>query len=121
MKSLIHKTIRNIYYKIVPDSVLYNGTRLPAKYLRYCGSNFRDNGHYYNSAISEATRLINKMNANSSTKVLDVGCGVGRLGIGLKQVLPDIGRYTGVDVSVRAIDWCKNICKLIQLIFSLYC
>lgn len=107
----ILKTLRNIYYKITPDSVLYQGNRLPAKYLRYCGFRFQNNQYYFNSALNEANRLINTMNVNANSVVLDVGCGVGRLAIGLKQILPDINEYNGIDISMRAITWCKKYLK----------
>nr|WP_247887259.1 class I SAM-dependent methyltransferase [Azospirillum sp. SYSU D00513] len=39
--------------------------------------------------------------------VLDVGCGWGRLALPLSRFLAAEGRYAGVDVAAKAIDWCR--------------
>jgi SAM-dependent methyltransferase len=39
-------------------------------------------------------------------RVLDIGCGIGNLAIGLTECLT--GEYDGVDVSREAIDWCRS-------------
>ncbi len=41
-------------------------------------------------------------------RVLDLGCGVGRMAVPLTQYLSDAGSYTGADVSHDAIDWCRR-------------
>lgn len=38
-------------------------------------------------------------------RVLDIGCGIGRMALPLTQYL-DSGHYEGVDVSAAGIDWC---------------
>lgn len=108
MTSFATKVLKGIYYKMLPDSVVYNGFRLPAKHLRYCGRNFHDDGHFIDTALREARRLIDEVNATENTVVLDIGCGVGRLAIGLKNTLPNIKQYYGVDISERAINWCRK-------------
>jgi SAM-dependent methyltransferase len=40
-----------------------------------------------------------------SESVLDVGCGLGRVGIPLARYLTE-GSYSGFDVDARAIEWC---------------
>ena len=42
-------------------------------------------------------------------RVLDLGCGVGRMAIPLTQYMSDAGSYVGVDVSRDAIAWCAQI------------
>jgi ubiquinone/menaquinone biosynthesis C-methylase UbiE len=45
-----------------------------------------------------------------SERVLDVGCGVGRVAIPLTKYLKDNGSYEGFDVVPKEIKWCqKNI------------
>ena len=99
---------KKIYHRLIPDHVLYKNVRLPAKYLRYCGSRFKDDERYLDSALNEADRLVNVLNVTKNSVVLDVGCGVGRLAIGLTQKLPGIKDYQGIDVSENAIRWCKK-------------
>ena len=44
---------------------------------------------------------------NPKSRVLDVGCGQGRLPIGIIHAIGKID-YLGVDVDFRMIDWCKH-------------
>jgi len=41
-------------------------------------------------------------------RVLDIGCGLGRIAMPLTQYLDDAGSYFGFDVSRPAIDWCQE-------------
>jgi SAM-dependent methyltransferase len=42
-------------------------------------------------------------------RVLDIGCGVGRMAIPLTQYLtPGVGRYDGVDIVAPGIAWCRE-------------
>lgn len=41
-------------------------------------------------------------------RVLDIGCGVGRVAIALASFLEDPGRYVGFDAYKQAIEWCKR-------------
>jgi SAM-dependent methyltransferase len=41
-------------------------------------------------------------------RVLDVGCGVGRMAIALASYLGEEGSYEGFDIQERAIRWCKQ-------------
>src|SRR6202008_1309564 len=42
-------------------------------------------------------------------KVLDVGCGIGRLAVALTTYLRPPGAYDGFDVMPAAIRWCRRI------------
>ena len=42
------------------------------------------------------------------SRVLDVGCGAGRVAIRLTKFLSPEGRYEGVDILPWAVDWCKK-------------
>ena len=39
--------------------------------------------------------------------VLEIGCGIGRDAIPLTEILTE-GRYVGIDIIKRSIDWCKD-------------
>ena len=45
---------------------------------------------------------------NSSDRILEIGCGIGRDAIPLTRVLNDQGSYLGIDIIGPSIDWCKN-------------
>lgn len=42
-------------------------------------------------------------------RVLDVGCGIGRLAVALTDYLSPQGAYDGFDIMPAAIRWCRNI------------
>lgn len=83
------------------------GVVLPPRYLRFCGMEFRSDQFFLDSAKREARRLIEHCNLRSGSSVLDIGCGAGRLAIGLMQTLPNV-RYCGVDVHKPSIQWCRK-------------
>lgn len=57
------------------------------------------------TAIEEAHRKILAKYIGSSDKVLDAGCGYGRL----KAMLPDCGLYRGIDVSPELIERARHL------------
>lgn len=101
------------------EAVVYQGHTLPAPRLRFCSADFRDDAFYLRSAIREADRLIERCGLAPHSALLDIGCGQGRLAIGIlarsRELWPQanhgaagIKRYEGVDVSAGAIDWCRR-------------
>lgn len=55
-----------------------------------------------------ARHLIDLCGLEPDERVLDVGCGVGRLAIPLTRYLSAAGSYEGLDVLPWAIDWCRH-------------
>jgi SAM-dependent methyltransferase len=53
-------------------------------------------------------RLLQHSGLRPSSHVLEIGCGVGRLAYELASFLAADGRYTGFDISPKAIDWCNE-------------
>ena len=94
--------------KLKPKSINYKGVVLPARNLRYCGSEFQSDQIFLNTAIHEVRRLESKLGLSKDTRILDVGCGVGRLAIGLLSAGTEINEYIGVDVSKKSIAWCNQ-------------
>lgn len=91
----------------VDDFVVHNGVKLPLPVKRYCGPEFRSNEHYLRSAELEAERILKRVGVPANGTVLDVGCGQGRLAIGLLRKAPGVA-YLGVDVDAASIDWCAR-------------
>jgi len=107
--SRIINMAKKIFKRIIhsKDYVVYSGIELPAPHLRWCGTEFRDHGYYLQSAKNEAQRLVDHCQLGDKSAVLDVGCGPGRLPIGIIQVVGEID-YTGVDVDRDSIRWCRK-------------
>lgn len=57
-----------------------------------------------------ATIVVTHGAVGPDARMLDIGCGVGRVAIPLTRYLSSVGRYDGFDVSRGAIRWCvRNI------------
>src|SRR5438034_7342972 len=90
------------------DRVVRGGTVLPPRPLRLGGPSFADDDRFLKTAQDEARRLVTSLGLSSSSRVLDVGCGVGRLAIGILSEVGDIREYWGVDVDERSVQWCRQ-------------
>lgn len=103
--NVIRKAIRKTLLR--KEYVKVSGSIIPSPDRRGCGPEFRDDNFYLKSAEGEANRLMNHLQCTQKSRVLDVGCGRGRLPIGILRVMGEID-YTGIDVDRRSIDWCKR-------------
>jgi SAM-dependent methyltransferase len=106
---LAFKAVR--YYKkwsrrFRTDFVRHHGLTLPARHLRLCGAEFHDDAYFLESARYETERLISRFGLNRESRVLDVGCGMGRLPLGILSRLGEIRCYRGIDVQADCIGWC---------------
>lgn len=90
------------------EAVRYDGQVLPAQHLRLCGQEFRDHAYFLRSARAEADRLTTYCGLSKDSALLDVGCGFGRLAIGVLARVGAIRSYCGVDVSAAAVGWCRR-------------
>jgi len=101
--------IRSTIMKILPrkEYIKVSGSIIPSPDLRWCGPEFKDDNYYLESAEGEANRLVKYFQCTQKSRVLDVGCGQGRLPIGILRVIGQIN-YMGIDVDRKSIDWCKN-------------
>jgi SAM-dependent methyltransferase len=53
-------------------------------------------------------RILRHWGLRPSSHVLEIGCGVGRLAYELASFLDADGRYSGFDISPKAIGWCNE-------------
>lgn len=66
------------------------------------GGNFHELGTRYFAFFEAAVDL------DPGDHVLDIGCGAGRLAFPIGAYLDETGRYTGFDISRRALDWAQR-------------
>ncbi len=102
----------NIAHKIISlflsEKIDYKGMIIPAKYLRLCGKRYWDDEYFLSTGISEVDRIIESFGLTAKSRILDVGCGVGRLPIGILARIGEIQHYRGIDVSKSSIQWCRR-------------
>lgn len=107
----IRELPRLIKYKLIrlfgPQAILVDGVFIPAQHLRAGGYKLRGN-KFLLSARREAQRLKDHFGLSEKTKILEIGCGAGRLPIGIISNNFRINSYRGVDVIKFNIDWCKK-------------
>jgi len=89
-------------------TVWVDGHELPPASIRLGGHNFERDRDFLALAVRDAQRLQDTIGVNASSRVLDIGCGVGRLPIGLKAHFGSLSNYTGVDVDAGSIAWCRR-------------
>ena len=90
------------------DFVNYEGISLP---LNRSNENLSGHKAYLDSGVEQVNFLISKELFNTDTKLLDFGCGQGRLLNTLKFTKSEFRSYTGLDTSKKAIDWCNKHLK----------
>lgn len=84
------------------------GLSLPPVALRAGGRHFRHNADFLTSATREVNELVRLGALGPTSRVLDVGCGAGRLAFGLIARYGDSVSYQGIDVMAQPVDWCRR-------------
>jgi len=80
---------------------------MPPESLRVAVGPFCDPGLFARSGEEMAAEIISLCGLAPDARVLDLGCGCGRLSRALAGYLGSHGRYHGIDVAPELIDWCK--------------
>jgi len=89
--------------------VLHRGYRLPPKSMRgrMCGDAFRTDSFFFLSAVLEATKFPDRLGYTNSSRVVDIGSGLGRLATGLLAEFGEV-QYLGIDANEPFVRWCKE-------------
>lgn len=85
-----------------------DGIRIPPAGMRLGGAHFLDDREFVESGRRDVRKLVEGFGTGADSRVLDIGCGVGRLPIGMLAEFGKIRSYTGVDVSGESIAWCER-------------
>jgi SAM-dependent methyltransferase len=105
----MNNSLRQMLKKIIrrKDYIKIDGSIIPSPDNRWCGAAFKNDQFYLQSAEEEALRLVSKFKCTSQSRVLDVGCGQGRLAIGLLRIIGEL-EYLGLDIDKSSIEWCQR-------------
>jgi SAM-dependent methyltransferase len=82
-----------------------NGVPLPPLRLRAGGAYFKSDGAFIDGGRCDARRLALYAGLDTGSRVLDIGCGAGRLAIGICEEIGEVAHYLGLDVDRNVIDW----------------
>jgi SAM-dependent methyltransferase len=104
----VRRVSRDLSLSVRRDSVRYGNLLLPARHLRPGGSCFRADKDFAWSARKEADRLALHCGLTIDSSVVEIGCGPGRLPIGIIDRIGDIRSYQALDVSLPSIVWCRK-------------
>jgi len=113
IKPLVPKNLRssvlNLYCLMLDGVALIRGRRdaltPPKRLLRFAtdpNSDFGETGRGF------VDFLVRRCGLRPDHKVLDVGCGVGRVAVALAGHLEQEGRYEGFDIVPQEIEWCQK-------------
>ncbi|MDP3975785.1 MAG: methyltransferase domain-containing protein [bacterium] len=85
------------------DFVKGKKSKFPPRRLNFVGSSqFEAVGKEFFDYLKKYADL------QPGEKVLDVGCGIGRIALPLAEYLDKKGRYSGFDIDKRGIAWCQK-------------
>ena len=81
---------------------------LPPAEMRWGGPRYRDDETYIASGVRNARMLQAECGIGPDSRILDIGCGQGRLLNGLLNCFGRIRRYVGIDVHEPSIRWLQE-------------
>lgn len=84
---------------------MYDLVDLNEDYWTVIGANTKE---AYEKGAESIISLLRNEGLNPNSKILDIGCGTGRLASKLIGYLREEGAYYGVDLSKKAIEFCKS-------------
>jgi len=110
LKSIVKKVIRSLgsNHHLRNDFVRYGDLILPPMRMRKCTEEFKENQYFLASANNEVQRLIEHCCLSTDSRIFEIGCGPGRLPIGIISTLKNVQSYEGIDVDNQSISWCKK-------------
>lgn len=78
----------------------------PQKLIEFCGSH--NIPHYIDNMLLYSKDIVQQCMLKRNHRVLEIGCGAGRIANGLFHYLNREGSYLGIDVHPQVIDWCQK-------------
>jgi len=100
------RLFRRIYY--LPIDIFEKITNKRHKLAPPKGKVFIGSGDFIKQGERILTQLVKIGGLKPNDRVLDIGCGIGRLAVPLTKYLTEKGSYEGFDIVESGIIWCKN-------------
>ncbi len=103
---VVRRVSRRVWYLPVDLKESVSGARdsmVPPKGKIFIGS-----GDFVKAGESIKDQLVELGGLQPNHRVLDVGCGMGRVAVPLTQYLGEKGSYEGFDIVKSAIKWCSQ-------------
>jgi SAM-dependent methyltransferase len=100
-------TLRKLYFlpsDLIDRVIGHREEMIPPKSMIFTGSvdDFKSSGE------ALVHRLVNFGGLTPDSKVLDIGCGMGRVAVALTSYLNANGSYEGFDIVPSGIKWCSD-------------
>lgn len=86
------------------------GKALPPGKYRMGGEHFKDDAAFIKTAVRDVKRLEKYCGLSEDSRLLDWGCGAGRLAVGVRERFPTgrVADYHGVDIQPDLIEWAEK-------------
>ena len=72
------------------------------------GKHYKNDKAFIKTAVGDVRRLEKYCGLDTSSSLLDWGCGAGRLAVGVREHFGQIRDYHGVDIQAELIDWANE-------------
>ena len=103
--AFLKSALKKIYYFPIDlvEQLKGRDSLIPPKSMIFVGDgDFTEIGNEFRRYF------IDLANIHPNERVLDVGCGIGRMAVPLTNYLSQKGEYWGFDIVKKGIDWCKT-------------
>jgi ubiquinone/menaquinone biosynthesis C-methylase UbiE len=109
LKAVIHdflkQTLKTIYNLLVDafDQLRGRNSMVPPRSMIFTGG-----GDFEKIGLEFKKYFVDLADLQPGDKVLDVGCGLGRMAVPLTSYLSREGEYWGFDIVSKGVEWCIN-------------
>lgn len=102
LAGLQRRSQTGLFEFLIKRTSVLDGDGAPPAWIDFTGR-----GDFKRVGESSAKRLIDRTGLTAETRVLDLGCGLGRVATALAKRHPTL-EYDGFDVVRYGIDWCRK-------------
>ncbi|MCX7097737.1 MAG: methyltransferase domain-containing protein [Methylococcales bacterium] len=103
--NILKPILKKIYYFLIDliDKLKHRNSMIPPRSMNFVGD-----GDFTKIGQEFKTYFVELANLQPCGRVLDVGCGIGRMAIPLTNYLSQEGEYWGFDIVEKGIEWCQS-------------